>query len=272
MLIGNSEYKLLFLDTNALREIITNGTSFQEFSHKFLIGDIKYAPVFSIYNIFELRPYHDIYMNFIKIFSIIPCMMLFPYRLIIEEEIKAYSENRTFTFNGNLINAFSSLGIGDSYNLEIFLNKLWDDEPLRNTISREIEGLKEIAETWNTTKDNFINTKKKYPKLDLRKYFFDKEKETIIKDLENHGISLPHDINILKLPGNRVMEFSHFMRVYNRNLTITPNDVMDVKMSCCIPYVDAVITENYQAELYKQMKSFIKPISNLEINRLNIFK
>ena len=58
MIIGNSDYRLIYLDTNALREIVlNNGNSFNKFINKFLIGDIKYAPVFSVYNVFEFRPY-----------------------------------------------------------------------------------------------------------------------------------------------------------------------------------------------------------------------
>lgn len=248
---------------------LLNDDSFNKFINKFLIGKVKYAPVFSVYNVFELRPYEDIYIKFINVFSTIPCMMLFPYKLILEQEFSSYEQKRDFVMNGNVINAFSSLGIGDSYNLKKFLDRLWEDERTRKTILYEIDGLKSVAEYWNDSKLKF---KEGFFNINLRKYYFENEKEALIMDLKNHGIKISHDIDIKKLPGLRVMEFSHFMRVYNRKKPISANDVMDVKMSCFIPYVDAVITENYQAELYKNMKSFIRPIENLEIYRLNFLK
>lgn len=274
MFIGNTDYKLIYLDTNAIREIVLNNSdSLKNFIEKFVVGDCKYAPIFSIYNVFELKPYEDIYNKFINVFSIIPCLMLFPYKLIIEEEHKAFEENRAFLMNTNLFNAFSSLGIGDSFNLPKFLERLWEkDNPIAEAIKEEIDGLAVVAKTWNGTKNEFSLIKARVPNISLRLYFFKNEKEAIKKDLNNHGIMISKDVNPNRLPGMRVMEYSHFMRVYDRKKPISPNDVMDVKMSCFIPYVDAVVTEGYQAELYRNMKSFIKELEKLEIYKVNVLK
>jgi hypothetical protein len=62
--LEKTNIKLIYLDTNALREIILNNDdSLSQFINKFIISDIKYAPVFSVYNVFELRPYEDIIIN-----------------------------------------------------------------------------------------------------------------------------------------------------------------------------------------------------------------
>lgn len=274
MKIGSNDYKLIYLDTNALREIVLNNNeSFHNFIEKFLSIDlVKYIPVFSIYNVFELKPYTDIYEKFIEVFSIIPCMMFFPYKLIIEEEYKAFCNNREVVLDGKLIHAFSTLGSNDSFELEVFLEKLWNDEEIKNNIMSEILGLKEIATTWNERKASYYNSSYMSKRRDLKKLYYKFEKETIIKDLEIHEIDVVNDVDIKRLPGMRVMEFSHFMRVYDRKKPIKLNDVMDVKMSCFIPYVDAVITEVYQAELYKNMKGFINQLKNLEIFGVNALK
>ena len=43
---------------------------------------------------------------------------------------------------------------------------------------------------------------------------------------------------------------------------------MDVLISSIAPYVDAVITENFQADVYKKAKKLIPQIKELEIYRL----
>ncbi|WP_162307188.1 hypothetical protein [Schaedlerella arabinosiphila] len=43
---------------------------------------------------------------------------------------------------------------------------------------------------------------------------------------------------------------------------------MDVLISSIAPYVDVVITENFQADVYKKAKKFIPQIKELEIYRL----
>lgn len=67
-----------------------------------------------------------------------------------------------------------------------------------------------------------------------------------------------------------MMEYSQFLRIFKTQKTIKPNDVMDVLISSIAPYVDAVIiiTENFQAGVYKKAKKFIPQIKELEIYRL----
>ena len=62
MKIGEHVYKLILLDTNALREIVTN-TKFagKGFLETFFSSSTLYAPCFSIYNVIELMPYKDIF-------------------------------------------------------------------------------------------------------------------------------------------------------------------------------------------------------------------
>ena len=65
-----------------------------------------------------------------------------------------------------------------------------------------------------------------------------------------------------------MMEYSQFFRIFKTQKNIKPNDVMDVLISSIAPYVDAVITENFQADVYKKAKKLIPQIKELEIYRL----
>ena len=84
----------------------------------------------------------------------------------------------------------------------------------------------------------------------------------------NYDISVPLGVEILHLPASRMMEFSQFVRIYQTRKHIKPNDVMDIQISCIVPYVNAVITENFQADVYKKAKHFIPQLEELEIYTL----
>ena len=53
MKIGNNDYKTILLDTNAIREIVTNeNNSGRGFLEKFIAFG-KYVPCISLYNVIE---------------------------------------------------------------------------------------------------------------------------------------------------------------------------------------------------------------------------
>lgn len=103
--------------------------------------------------------------------------------------------------------------------------------------------------------------------IDEKFYKFQKMK-TVIKDLANFNIPASSNADIKKLPASRMMEYSQFIRIYQIQKALKSNDVMDVLTSCIVPYVDAVITENFQADVYKKAKKMIPQIRDLEIYRL----
>ena len=117
MRFGDNDYKLVFLDTNAIREIICNNNNCGlNFAERFFQNNNTYAPVFSIYNVFELKPYEDLFEKFIDFFSIVPCIIMYPYKIFMEAEYKAFLNNQELELNSNLINVFSSQGKSESHN------------------------------------------------------------------------------------------------------------------------------------------------------------
>ena len=273
MLLGKNEYKLILLDTNALREIVTNENfSGKGFLSKFFAKQPLYAPCFSIYNAIELMPYKDIYEKFLDFFSIIPCLMFFPIKIIVQEEYRSFQQNIDFKITNQIANAFSPIVNNDSYNCRRFFERLSVNKELMQNINDEISNLKSIAIKWESQRDI---TRKQLAKLALpenmidEKYYRFVEKETIVKDLINWGIEPNHDIDLEKFPAIRIMEYSQFNRIHCTKKAIRPNDVMDITISGIVPYLNAVITEKFQANVYKKAKSFISQMQSLEIYTLN---
>lgn len=269
MKIGANEYKLLLMDTNVIREIVLKQETCREtFFKRFFNNKSIYAPCFSIYNVIELKPYKDIFELFVTFFSAIPCIMLYPYNLIVQKEYDAYLHNKKITVDNQIANVFTALGRDERYDFEKFMSTLWSNEELVNALELDISLLDAVAQNWKQQRLHRITLLNKlgYPKDMLNdKFYIMNEKETILKDLRNHNLKLLQDIDHVMFPSLRIMEYSLFNRVHMTNKDIKANDVMDIRISSIIPYMDSVITENYQANVYRKASKFIPQMKNIEI-------
>ena len=271
MKIGNNDYKTILLDTNAIREIVTNeNNSGRGFLEKFIAFG-KYVPCISLYNVIELKPYANLYDKFIDYFSIIPCLVLYHVKFILAKELNAVQNNTEFVIDNSIANAFSPLGKDDTFNCRSFFDKLMQNQKLTAIINQEIKELPQIATVWENQRQGAFRllSKNGYPNnmIDI-KFFKFQEESTILKDLKNWGISISPSISYKKFPAARIMAFSQFNRVHLTKKIIKPNDVMDTSISAIVPHVDAVVTEKYQANVYKTAKSFIPEMKPLEIYTL----
>lgn len=273
MLIGQNNYKVILLDTNAIREIITNTcNSGKGFFSKFLSDDSSmYVPCISLYNVLELKPYEDIYEKFLDFFSSIPCFVFYPAKSIIREEYNAYINNTPLSICNKIANAFSPLGPNNSYNCRSFFEKIFEREDLVSTIDYNIAELPSVASEWENQR---INAKRMLHKLNFpvnminEKYYKAQESATITKDLSNWGINSFDSDTISSFPAARIMSYSQFSRIHLTKKRIFPNDVMDVTISSIVPYIDAVITEKFQANVYEKAKNFIPQLKKLGIYTL----
>lgn len=273
MLIGANNYKLILLDTNAIREIVTNtNMSGKGFLERFFVHLTEaYAPCFSIYNVIELMPYQDIYEKFLEFFSTIPCLMMFPVKRIFQKEVECYLEEKSFIIDSYIANAFTPLVLKDDYSCKDFFEGMTKETILMKNIKDEVKTFSSIATEWENrrTRTEKMLMAQHLPLNMINENFYKtQEKATIIKDLKNYGISIPLESEIFYLPASRMMEFSQFVRIYQTRKHIKPNDVMDIQISCIVPYVNAVVTENFQADVYKKAKRFIPQLKDLEIYTL----
>lgn len=148
MIIGSKEYKLILLDTNALREIVTNtNLAGKGFLEKFFVQTTElYAPCFSIYNVIELMPYKDIYEKFLEFFSVVSCFMIFPIKNIFSKEVKCMLCEDRFVIDNKIANAFTPLRSEENYNFKIFLGKI--DKEIMNNVKLELAQFSAIAIDW----------------------------------------------------------------------------------------------------------------------------
>lgn len=235
MLIGNNVYKLIYLDTNVLRAVIDNENGCGKgFFTKFVLEQNDGIPCFSFANVCEIRPYKDIYERLLNFFSVMPCLMFYHYRVLVQEEYKAYQENRTMVLNANVMRAFIPDGKDKGYNFSWFIEHI--DNQLADLLNGEKSGLADVVTEQEKKRQEF----KKLGITDeksLGKIFLAFEKPTIIKDLEVENISLSNQSDYIRFPSLRMLEFSLFQRAHLTKRPLTINDVMDIRMSGFVPYV-----------------------------------
>ncbi|MBC7087126.1 MAG: hypothetical protein H5T96_01410 [Tissierellales bacterium] len=262
MKIGSDEYNLMLIDTNIIRELLNFQSNTRKgFFHKAFLSETKYAPCFSIYNVIELMPYNDLFEKFVDIFSEIPCLMLFTAKQFIEAEYDAFINGDSLQINCKLANSFTPVIDNESYNLRKFINRLKKESSLITVIQNEVYNLPSIANEWEKGRREISKVSERLNEKDYLK----NEARTLLKDIINWGINPEVEINVEKFPALRIMAYSQFMRVHLTQKKIKPNDVLDVLISSAIPYVDAVLTENYQADIYKKAKKHIRQLGDLEI-------
>lgn len=256
-------YNLCLLDTNALSEIVkypeVEGRGFVE-----RFAPSSFAPCFTVYNLIELRRNRSIFRDFIEFFSIYPCLILKPQPMLLDEEKKSFTIQSTFS---PLMNAFSQLGDDSSYDLKIFVEKLFSGEKMNNLERNWRDEESAILSVWQSEKNNFTPKRSVPNAIDAERYVQEAGSQSLIaSDLEwaqttiNSG-QIP-DIN--EFPSLKVMLYSKYYRLYDPNWVQKLQDVTDVLIISAAPYMDAVITEAFQAEILKKIRNKVKGLNKAE--------
>jgi hypothetical protein len=258
---GNT-YQLVLLDTNALSDIAKNKKKVGlRFVTEFDAGG--YAPCFTIYSLIEIRRNEEAYKSFLKLFSVYPIFILKPHSVILEDEKAAYDTDKNvsallYSFSpSHDLRHFIDIHFSKPENLE--LEKNWKTDELY------------ILDRWLADKKKFKPESDIANKIDADRYVNDavlqelcsKFPELVKEEIENGRISF-----LEKFPSLKVMFYSQYYRIFDLNRKTTPSDVTDVRIMAVSPYVDVIITENYQAELFKKFKDKIPQLKNLRVVRV----
>lgn len=223
---SGTTYKLCLLDTNAISEIVKYPeVEGKVFIKKFLIHR-GYAPCITIYNIIEIRKKSEVYEKFLNSFSDISFFLLKPYQLLLNDEITSIQDGTSII---PIYNSFSHYGQNDSYNLRLFLDKLFASKIIRKIEEEWIKNDEDSLKSWLSYKDNFTPQKKDANSIDAEKYLKESGIQTLIRlnsswvknELENNRIP---DIN--QFPSIKVMLYSIYIPILNQNLLLIQPQVM----------------------------------------------
>jgi hypothetical protein len=267
---GNT-YQLVLLDTNALSVIVKNKKK-EGLGFVTKFDASSYVPCFTVYNLIEIRRNEKAYESFMKFFAIYPSFILKPGDIILKDEVAAYDREENVSV---LFNAFTPIGKGSTYKMQSFVYELFQNPAMMEIEKnwRKDESL--IMESWLDMKKNFEPTSDAAKKEDADRYVNDalfqelckRFPEFVQKELDNKKIP-----DVWKFPSLQAMLYSQYYRIFDTNRNCTTSDVTDVRIMAASPYVDVVITENYQAELFKKFKAKVPLLRKLRVVRVGDLK
>lgn len=257
---NGSEYQLLLLDTNVLSNIVKNKNhEFENLIQRFLCNN--YVLCFSFQSIIEIRKSslggrEELYKSFIELFSNVPCLMVYPYRQITNQEIENFILRKSSIDFNKALNAFSPLGKDDSYIFDKWVDRVIGE--LESTIKIEEKEIIDTASTWNLEKTSLKRRHQlmlypQFEKLFFRNFFATEKPEI------NSMIYSPNDF-----PAVKAMCITKYDRMFKMNKAINVNDVYDVIISAAIPYMDAVIMEKHQIDVLRQNQSKLSQLGKVK--------
>ncbi len=252
IIYDNTKIKLIYLDTNAISEFISNTNNFTiNLEKKFSTCNCELC--FNMNNIIELKNgYIERYNNFLNIFSSIPCIIFKFYPNIIREELN-YAINKKFNFENISFSVVpNSLKEYDLKN--IIENYLYEEDIVEEEL---------LLNFMNHLKNDFSNFTQ----------FDEKYEYSIIENtLKQFNYNSNYEIDLNDFPATRLINKSFYNRIVKgKKENIKKNDIHDIMISSVSPYVDVIITEAYQINLIKEAKRHIKQLDNLQCYKVSDF-
>lgn len=264
---SGKSYKLCLLDTNILSEMVKNpdkeGAGFIK-----IFGPFDHAPCFTVYNLFELRRKPNLFKKFVSLFRVYACFLLKPQPMILEEERKA---NGLLSSVSPLLHAFSLCGSNPSYDFQHFINEMFS---MKDFLELEQNWRKEECETleaWLKQKENFKPNRPTPNATDADEYLKEAGMQSLIaSDLEWAGkeIKAGRTPDVNHFPSLKVFLYSLYYRLYDPSWKAKPQEVTDLMIASVAPYMDVVVTEAFQAEIFKKVRKKVYGLDNLRIASL----
>ncbi len=253
---NGSKYKLCLLDTNALSEIVKRPTNEgRGYIERFFLSE--YVPCFTVYNLIEIRRHPDVYRKFLAFFKVYPSFITKPLPQILEVEIA--SKGRASVLDV-LLHAFTPLGQDSSYDLGEFLDRLFKCVAI-NRIEQEWRKCdQDVLNAWVRNKKNFIAYSSVPNIRDAKRFVHDACIDTLcLMHPEFVEASIQDkDVSVLQtLPSLQAILYSQYFRVFDPSWNLDNQEATDVYISSAAPYVDAVVTERRQAEIYRKSQKHI---------------
>ena len=257
---NGSSYKLCLLDTNALSEMVKYPTNEgRGYIERF--PPTEFVPCFTPYNLFELRRDSAVFTKFLDFFRIYPSLLTHPFQLILKAEIGAIGRAAVTDV---LFNAFTPMGPNSSYDFAQFIDKLFA-EPAMQLLETEWRTRDQnTLDTWQRNKENFTPTKAVPNAQDAKQFVHDACIDTLCQIhpqfvkacLDNNNVSV-----LQSLPSVQIMLYSQYYRIFDSNWAANDQEATDVCITAAAPYVDAVVTEKLQAEIYNKAQKHVTGMS-----------
>lgn len=260
-------YRLALLDTNALSEIVkrprVEGAAFVQL----FISD-AIVPCFTPYSLAELHAAEPLFAAFLEFFGIIPIVVTKPWELILDEEVRGYDGLADVQ---PILNAFTPFGPDDSYDLRSLVERVFDDSAVRNAIQQGDTRANSVLDTWRANAENFESSEPTANALDAHRFVEESGLQSlgILKTQWVRSLLDEDRVPDLKrFPSLSVMLYSLYWRFWDPSWNPAASDVFDIQIVAVVPYMDIIITEKRQAEIFRKIRSRVPALRDLSVMRL----
>jgi len=267
--INNNKYKLGLLDTCIISQILSNPLSeMQAFFKKITESDSMILPCVTMWSVLELRSRVEHYQKFIEFFSVIPfCMLKTPDAILADEFMHYPYWNKI----DPILFAFSLLRPKEE-SLEYFLNKIFSQhEVISAEKNWKHKWKRDALNSILSLKKNFEPINKNLNSEDAKKFIEEALPQYVISQnlsWSKNRIDKKEEIIFDAFPSAKAGLYTVFYRFYVANREPEIQDIFDILINNVVPYVDYVITENFQADILRKIKKADEQFSHLEINTI----
>jgi hypothetical protein len=270
--INGTKYSFGLLDTGIISETLKNRNDERNALVK-LITDKDIIPCISIWSILELRSKPDLYSEFLNLFSIIPfCLTKSPYEFF-QEELNNYpnpSSIDPFAFTFSMVNK------DPEADLTKFMNKLFNNpEVMKAEESWKNKWKKESLNSMLSLKANFQPKGNRYNADDASRFIDDGVMQFVALEATKwfkSFLNLNQKFNPHAFPSIKMSFYTVFYRFYAEDRNPEIPDVFDILISSSAPYLDLVITEKFQAEIFKKVRNRDQFLDHIKIENISILR
>lgn len=260
-------YKLCLIDTNVVSEMMKRPDPvMRHFFERMPLSE--YIPCFSLFTILELREREDVYQRFLEMFSKFPCCILKNLDLLFKDELTAYPDPSKVS----PILVASSGGLAPkNHKLADILNLAFSMPEIKANANKWNSGKGDVLEGILSLVKNYPPKGKKYTAKEIREFIEAAGFQQIAiraLDFAQKIVQQGESVMVDSFPSIKMTGFVVFYKFYSDQRRPIESDTFDIIIASVLPYVDTVITEKHQADIFKKILQQDKFLENVEVFRL----
>jgi hypothetical protein len=264
--LGETDYRLCLLDTNAVSEMAKRPKTLGQFLSWAHGTPPVFMPCFSLFTVLELRQNHSVYAQFMQWFGQVPCIILKSHEQLLEDEVNSYPDPSAI--DPTLLGFSAGLG-GEGNDLRKALPHAFGTKSVRKQERKWNDGRDEIVRGIGSLVANFPPERDTYTDSEIRFFLEVTGLQQLVLRAPGFAeliIDNGETVDVDAFPSLKATAYTVFHKFYSdRTRKPTRSDAFDIIIAAATPYVEAVITENHQAEVLRKTMRRDDFISDLNV-------
>jgi hypothetical protein len=273
--LGDNQYRLCLLDTNAVSEMAKHDEVMRHFLTWSLSTPPFFIPCYSLFTVLEVRRSDEVYRKFIERFGPLPSMIVKSHEQLLEDETHSYPDPSAI--DPTLLGFAGELG-ADGTRLAKVLPHAFGTKSILDQERGWNEARDEIVEGIGSLVSNFPPQQgDAYALSEVRLFLqiagLDQLRLRALGFAESVLVENGAIVDIDAFPSLKATLYTVFHKFYaDRTRKPSRSDAFDIMISAVTPYVEAIITENHQAEVLRKTKNLDTFLQDLEVFTLRDFR